>query len=91
MIIGDVVSAVKRDKVDNVAYRTFTDSPETNGANDSAYAVLSLGDIWSHAGMRWTYPVDESRIPEALKPDTIAVPVTKKLYTNLFGPLYWRS
>lgn len=88
MIIGDVVSAVKRDKVDNVAYRTFTDSPETNGANDSAYAVLSLGDIWSHADMRWTYPVDESCIPEALKPDTIAVPVTKKNFTQTFLARY---
>lgn len=88
MVIGEVVSAVKREKVDNIAYRTVTDSPEMNAFNDSAYRVLSLGDIWSHVDKRWIYPIDESLVPDELKAETIAVPVTKNNFKNVFLARY---
>lgn len=44
-LVVNVMDLVKRHKVDNIAYNSFYDDPKVNKANDSAYAITSIGDI----------------------------------------------
>ncbi len=62
----NVMDLVKRYKIDNIAYNSFTDDPKTNPANDSVYTITSIGDILSdkadiyqyNGGTDEDYPVD---------------------------------
>ncbi len=68
LLAGEMMMAVKRAKIDNIAYRTYDDSPETNPANDSAYRVEAAGDVLADTGHLWEYPIDQSRVPPDLRP-----------------------
>lgn len=64
-LVVDVMDLVKRHKVDNIAYNSFYDDPKVNKANDSAYAITSIGDIlankedlYDFAAKDKTYPTD---------------------------------
>lgn len=48
---------IKRKKIDNIAYNAFGDVSSVNPANDSAYALRSIGDILADTSHLWTYPV----------------------------------
>lgn len=48
---------IKRKKIDNIAYTAFGDVSGVNPANDSAYALRSVGDILADKAHLWTYPV----------------------------------
>lgn len=77
-IVGNLLELVKRDKVDSAAYRTFTDSPEGNPANDSAYHFASAGEILSDTAHLWEYPLKGNRILYGLHPDEPIDKVTER-------------
>ena len=77
-IVGNLLELVKRDKVDSAAYRTFTDSPEGNPANDSAYHFASVGDVLADSSHLWVYPVDMSRVPVGLRPGNFVEEVNER-------------
>lgn len=52
---------IKRKKIDNIAYNAFDDVSGVNPANDSAYALRSVGDILADTAHLWTYPVPKDR------------------------------
>jgi peptidoglycan/xylan/chitin deacetylase (PgdA/CDA1 family) len=52
---------IKRKKIDNIAYNAFDDVSGVNPANDSAYALRSVGDILADTAHLWTYPVPKER------------------------------
>lgn len=51
---------IKRKKIDNIAYNAFDDVSGVNPANDSAYALRSVGDILADTSHLWTYPVPKN-------------------------------
>lgn len=63
-LVCQVLDLVKRHKIDNIAYHSFYDDPKINAANDSAYAIKSLGAILQNKGDLYTldmqkdYPTD---------------------------------
>jgi peptidoglycan/xylan/chitin deacetylase (PgdA/CDA1 family) len=87
-LAGKLVEAIKEQKVDNNAYRTFRDSPEINPQNDSAYQILSVGDVLAHKEALWSHPVPAESIPQALQPSVIEAPVTKKNFNEEFLKRY---
>ncbi len=77
-IVGELLGLVKKGKVDSAAYRSFTDSPEENPANDSSYHFASVREVLADTEKLWSYPVEESRIPHSLRPDASVEEVTDK-------------
>lgn len=88
LLAGDMMLAVKKEKVDNIAYRTFDDTPESNPANDSAYYITSVGDILSKTDKLYEYPVNYMDVPQELLPENIAAPVTKENFSKEFCKRY---
>jgi peptidoglycan/xylan/chitin deacetylase (PgdA/CDA1 family) len=87
-LIGEVMDRVKKEKVDSNAFRTPFDSPETNPANDSAYRVVSVGDIMAHKDLLWEKEPDIASLPPELQPDYIEAPVTDKNFNETFLQRY---
>lgn len=83
-----VLDLVKKNKIDNIAYRSLTDSPETNPANDSAYHMTSLGRVLGDESGLWTYPVDMEKVPWGLRPENKGMPVTKQNFEEQFAKRY---
>jgi peptidoglycan/xylan/chitin deacetylase (PgdA/CDA1 family) len=83
-LIGEVMTRIHKEKVDANTYRTFRDQPETNPKNDSAYAILSVGDVLSDKAKLWEYPVPMEKVPVELQPDTIAYPVDDSNFSKVF-------
>lgn len=73
MLTGQVLDLIKRNKIDNNAYRTFGDSPELNVANDSAYHLASIGQVLADPSKLWTYPVSTDVLPYSLRPGIVTV------------------
>ncbi|KMO87567.1 polysaccharide deacetylase [Megasphaera cerevisiae DSM 20462] len=87
-LVGDMMMAVKEQKIDNIAYRTFTDTPETNPANDSAYQICSVEDALHQTKYLYTYPCDVSTIPKDLQPGYVATPINDKNFAKEFLARY---
>ncbi len=68
-LAGDMMMAIKKAKIDNVAYRTPLDTPETNPNNDTVYSIQGLGEVYDNAQYRYSYPVTEDMMPEELRPE----------------------
>ncbi len=68
-LAGDVMMAIKQQKVDNIAYRSPTDTPELNPKNDSAYRIRGVAGVYGDTQYRYTYPVTSDKIPENLRPE----------------------
>lgn len=83
-----VLDLVKKNKIDNIAYRSLTDSPETNPANDSAYHMTALGKVLGDESRLWTYPVDMEKVPWELRPENKGMPVTKQNFEEQFAKRY---
>lgn len=83
-----VLDLVKKNKIDNIAYRSLTDSPETNPANDSAYHMTALGKVLGDESSLWTYPVDMEKVPWELRPENKGMPVTKQNFEEQFAKRY---
>lgn len=83
-----VLDLVKKNKIDNIAYRSLTDSPETNPANDSAYHMTALGKVLGDESSLWTYPVGMEKVPWELRPENKGMPVTKQNFEEQFAKRY---
>jgi len=61
-LAADMFRAIKKEKIDNIAYRSYYDMPESNPNNDSSYVVKPVGSILSDRATEWTYPVPDNAI-----------------------------
>lgn len=68
-LAADLAAMIKARKVDNIAYVTAFDSPANNPANDSQFAIRSVGDILKNRKYRYQLPIDMSRVPDSLRRD----------------------
>ncbi len=87
-IVGNLLEMVKQDKVDSPTYRSFRDMPEENPANDSAYHLASVGEVLADTDHLWDYPVDMSRVPGGLRPDTTVEEVNERNLMEEMGQRY---
>lgn len=87
-LAGDVMLAVKKEKVDNIAYTSFEDTPEINPANDSAYRITGIGQVLQHKESLYQYPVSMEKIPQRLQPGYVAEPVDKSNFSSEFRRRY---
>ena len=85
---GDMVKALKKEKIDNVAYRTYDDSPEENPSNDSAYKVVSVRQLLDNKSACYKYPVPENEVPAELQPSYVTAPVNKGNFDKEFFARY---
>ena len=58
----DLVEAVKRRKVDNIAYATSFDNPIINPANNSQYIIKPVGQVLKNQSFRYQYPVKNVQV-----------------------------
>ena len=65
-------AAIKRNKIDNIAYVSYQDSPATNRYNDSAYQVVPVGKALSNNKALWNYPVPSRNVLPRLLPTRIS-------------------
>ena len=63
-IAGELVDAIKREKIDNIAFATPYDNPQINSANDSSYFIKPVGKIINNKIYLYNYPVDMRTVPE---------------------------
>ena len=72
ILTGEILEWVKRNKIDNIAYRSFMDSPEDNEKNDSSYQLCSVGDVQKDTAHQWSYPVKIENVPSSLREDALS-------------------
>ncbi|MDU4959564.1 MAG: polysaccharide deacetylase family protein [Sporomusaceae bacterium] len=68
-LAGELAEAIKQQKIDNIAYITSFDRPETNPANDSAYRLKPVGVLLENSQSRYQYPVAADRVLSQLRGD----------------------
>lgn len=68
-LVVDLIEAVKRHKVDNIAYITSFDNPRNNPDNDSQYVIKPVGEILHNTKFTYHYPADPRNIPPYLRDD----------------------
>ncbi|MDD4321015.1 MAG: polysaccharide deacetylase family protein [Acidaminococcaceae bacterium] len=68
-LAAKMLLAIKRTKIDNIAYSAYDDMSERNPSNDSAYAVTTVGDILNDTEHLYQVPVPEQEVPERLRPN----------------------
>lgn len=61
-LAADMILSLKRKKIDNIAYVSYTDSPANNQKNDSAYAIKPVGSVLYNDKYTWSYPVTSDRM-----------------------------
>lgn len=71
-LLGDLIEAVKKQKIDNIAFSTFYDNPGNNASNDSSYEIKSVGAILNNQQYRYNYPVNLEDVPANLRRDGAA-------------------
>jgi|GEM_PF-229227 len=59
-LAADLLSYIKREKIDNIAYNEYNDIAGVNPANDSAYRTTSISNVLADAGHAYTYPVPKA-------------------------------
>ncbi|SDW39248.1 Peptidoglycan/xylan/chitin deacetylase, PgdA/CDA1 family [Acidaminococcus fermentans] len=65
---------LKRKKIDNIAYNGFGDASGVNPANDSAYKIVSVGNVLADRDHLWQYPVPDSAILPQVKMTPLLAP-----------------
>lgn len=85
-LAAQVLHRVKQDKIDNIAYRHFHDSPEQNPANDSAYRVESLADVLADREHSYEFPVAREKLPRQM----LSEPYKHKLEPRDFQEEFFR-
>ena len=88
LLAGEMLMEVWKKKIDNIAYRAFGDSPETNPANDSAYTIESIREVLADKEKLWQYPVDPTKILPELRPDYVPVRINDKNFEDEFYKRY---
>ncbi len=87
-LAANLLMRIKKDKIDNIAYRSGEDTPEMNPANNSDYRISSLQDVLSHKEMLYQAPVDVESLPEEMRPEYGADQVTDKNFSKKFYDSY---
>ncbi len=87
-LVGDLVVAIKQQKVDNIAYATSFDNPASNPANDSQYAIKPVGEILSHTQLLYQYPVDPAAVPVNLRADRPGLDINENNILNEVSKRY---
>jgi len=87
-LAGDLMVAIKKQKIDNIAYRTIDDNPENNPDNDSAYRVDTVGNVLANTSYLWKCPVDQDTIPTELRPGYVPVKVDNSNFNKEFYKRY---
>ena len=80
---------IKRKKIDNIAYNAFGDVSGVNPANDSAYALRSVGDILADTAHLWTYPVPKDHyLPQLQRHPLIAPNISHEALVDVLAKRY---
>lgn len=66
-LVGDLMEAVKKYKVDNISYATSYDNPINNLANNSRYTIKPVGQVLNNTKFLYQYPVDINKVPAYLR------------------------
>lgn len=88
LLAGEMMMEVWKKKIDNIAYRAFGDSPETNPENDSAYAVESIQKVLADKEKLWQYPVDPAKILPELRPEYVPFVINDENFEEEFYKRY---
>ena len=64
-----VMLAIKKDKIDNIAYHEYDRQLNEADKNDSSYQISSIKDVLEDTKYRYEYPVDTSYMSDDMKPD----------------------
>jgi len=88
LICSKLLDLIYKNKIDNIAYRSLSDTPETNPSNDSAYRLVTAGDLVYDETHAWSYPVDMSQVPYDLQPSTKPASVDDRNFEREFGKRY---
>lgn len=87
-LAGDMMMAIKKAKIDNVAYRTSLDTPETNPQNDTEYIVRGVASVYNSPRYRYTYPVTSKMMPMELRPENHWIIVNDSNFSKLLKARY---
>lgn len=79
---------LKRKKIDNIAYNGYGDVSGVNPDNDSAYKIVSVGDILADKSHLWQYPVPQKEWLPQLKMHPLISP--EATHTQLVDELQKR-
>lgn len=88
VLTGEILEWIKRNKIDNIAYRGLNDTPETNIENDSAYRLTNVSEVLQDVQHRWQYPVPIERVPEILRPENHPKKLEGQDLKNLLAKRY---
>ena len=87
-LAAEVMMAIKEQKVDNIAYDTYTDNPIDNHQNDSAYRIVSVQDVLDEPAKLYQYPVETMDLPVEIQLGYGAGGITKKNFQREFFKRY---
>lgn len=87
-LAGDMMMAIKKAKIDNVAYRTSLDTPETNPNNDTEYIIRGVASVYDSPRYRYTYPITSKMMPMDLRPENHWITVNDSNFSKLLKARY---
>lgn len=81
-LAADVLLAIKRKKIDNIAYISIDDSPAGNPYNNSAYYIRTVGSILGNEYGIYEYPVFTGNVSQRLLADSSGANSTGKSFMD---------
>ena len=87
-LAAEVMMAIKRQKVDNIAYAAYGDNPVDNEQNDSAYQIVSVQDVLAHPAELYQYPVESMDLPIEMQLSYGAKSITRTNFRQEFLKRY---
>ena len=87
-LAAEIMMAIKRQKVDNIAYAAYGDNPVDNEQNDSAYQIVSVQDVLAHPAELYQYPVESMDLPVEMQLGYGAKGITKANFRQEFLKRY---
>ena len=87
-LAAEVMMAIKKQKVDNIAYAAYGDNPEDNEQNDSAYQIVSVQDVLAHPAELYQYPVESMDLPIEMQLSYGAKSITRTNFRQEFLKRY---
>lgn len=85
---GELMDAIKREKIDNIAFSTYYDNPTVNPANDSRYFLKPVGTILNNKLFLYRYPVDMKDVPDRIRREGPAYADAKMRIMDLMSRYY---
>ena len=87
-LAGDMMMAIKKAKIDNVAYRTALDTPEINPHNDTEYIIRGVASVYDNPKYHYAYPVTSQMMPAELRPENHWITVNDSNFSQLLKARY---